>query len=334
MAYEKRLCVLKQLKKGFTADGAPMTGAIVAERLGETLTLTPRIAGLTALREGRYVLAVQAGGECAFFELKGNCPLTLSPSPSVKEGFAALLCFVRGEAEPIAFGACGSASGDYHDLLKALQRRTQPIPVPMPPNQVPGAPSPQVPLAPAIPVPEEPEEPEEEPEEEEGGEDAPFRDAAAAGYDDEAIAAEDYFVDEGAEDAGAEIPHTQKADAEGDRICADEGSAPPFRLVRGGLTYFRTVEKKLKEAFEKFPHDEKLKGVFPHSEWVRAEGALLGIIYAEGVPKYLCVAMEAPPQEVMEYAVFVPVSVFHEEEGIYVVFQDADTGEYVTVSLS
>ena len=38
MAYEKKLCILKQIGKGFTADGMPLMGAVYAERLGSDLT--------------------------------------------------------------------------------------------------------------------------------------------------------------------------------------------------------------------------------------------------------------------------------------------------------
>src|SRR5699024_9097211 len=72
MAYEKKLCILKQIGKGFTADGMPLMGAVYAERLGSDLTLTPRIAGLAPLHEGRYALAVVVGRKEYCLELKGN----------------------------------------------------------------------------------------------------------------------------------------------------------------------------------------------------------------------------------------------------------------------
>ena len=62
MAYEKRVCVLKQMKKGFAADGGDLSGAVYAERLGSELTVTPRLLGLSPLKEGRYALAFSAEG--------------------------------------------------------------------------------------------------------------------------------------------------------------------------------------------------------------------------------------------------------------------------------
>lgn len=322
--YEKRLCVLKQIKKGFTADGGPVTGAVYAERLNGTLTVTPRIAGLSPVSEGRYALSVWTGGEIRAFEWRNNAPVSAPSEASLEKGFSALVCFVKETAEPIAFGRCGDAPEDYGALLAAFsdkekkKERRAPVPVPLPPTELPNVPSPNVPLAPTVPLPDP-------------GEEEPFRDAAV-GYDDEAIAASDYFVCEGAENADPSLGGEGEPCAES-APCPHETdeTARPFRLSRGGLTYYNRIAEKLREAFRKYPKDERLKKTFPHSEWVKTEGALLGIVYAEGLPRFLCVAMETVPDEVKNDAVFVPVSCFSDEEGVYVVFQDADTGEYVRV---
>ena len=80
--------------------------------------------------------------------------------------------------------------------------------------------------------------------------------------------------------------------------------------------------------------DTRLLSVFPHSEWVRKGEALLGIIYEEGIPRYLCVAVFGKrPEEMGERAVFVPLSPFTEDSGAWIVFQDADTGEYIQTSI-
>ncbi len=322
MAYEKRLCVLKQIKKGFTADGEAPAGAVFAERLDGTLTVTPRLAGLAAVSEGRYALAVWAGGKTYCFEWKDNRPFSVSGAPSLEGGFSALVAFVRGGAEPVAYGSCGNAPADPALLLSLFSEKkkggVKPIPVPLSPNQTP-IPAPNVPLAPTVPLPDE-----------EDGE--PFRDAAASGYDDEAIASDDYYLREGAEDAPLAAPGKETADGAAARADEEDGAPSPFRLSCGGLTYYNEIAPKLKEAFRKYPKDERLLAVFPHSEWVRTEAALLGVVYAEGRPRYLCVAMETvPPPEAEPFAVFVPASCFSDDDGVYVVFQDAGTGEYVKV---
>ena len=320
MSYEKRICVLKQIKKGFSADGSPLSGVVYAERLGNELTVTPRIAGLSPVREGRYVLFLWADGETFCVELKANASLKIGSAPSVKGGFAALLCFVRGEPEPVAFGSCGAAPEKYTALLPAVRAEKKPkMPaVPLPPNELPVPTAPNVPRAPVVPVPDP--APEELP---------PREERAAARYNDEAIARDNYF-----RTAGDDDEKTASA------VQAEAGAAAPDDAVdlaarpRGTLTYYYEVKEKLDAAFAANPRDGALLKAFPHSEWVRTEGARLGIIYANGVPRYLCVAAEGefPPDAMKEHAVFVPKDAFSQSEGFWVVFQDADTGEYIQVS--
>ena len=120
MAYEKRVCVVKQIKKGFSADGGALTGAVYAERLGGELTITPRIAGLSPLRDGKYLLALRAQGQTLLLPLEGNAPLRQEDAPSVKDGFSVLICYFKGEAEPVAFGRCGAATDRWSDLLDCI----------------------------------------------------------------------------------------------------------------------------------------------------------------------------------------------------------------------
>lgn len=326
MAYEKRLCVLKQIKKGFSVDGSALSGAVYAERMGQEVIITPKIGTLAPLREGRYALALWIGGATYCLELKGNEPLRIPETNSLKDGFSALICFVRGDAEPLAYGFCGGAPTDHAPLLKVFERKEKVS-----------------------------SEKSQEVQENENclsnGEDEavaaressksdpiPQKQGNESKYDDEAIADADYFggLWEALEDAGAstqaenEEPKAQK----GSCSCADETdeAVHPFKIPRGGLSYYNEIAPKLKEAFKKYPRDEHLMQTFPNSEWVRAENALLGIIYAEGVPRYLCVAMKSkPPKEVEDCSIFVPEGPYSETEGYFVVFQDADTGDYVRI---
>lgn len=321
MAFERRVCVLRQVRKGFSADGSALTGAVYAERLGTELTVTPRIAALSSLKEGRYALFVWVDANIYCLELKGGAPLRIENAPSLSAGFAALLCFVRGEPEPVAYGRCGAAPERYSALLEEAPARKRPIPVPNPPIQTP-APAPNVPLAPTVPLPEPTPEP------------SPHEGRAAARYDDEAIAASDYFAGTGDGDE-----KTAPA-AEGAHGAAAPGDAGDLLLrPRGSLTYYYEVRERLVKAFAEGEKDERLLAVFPRSEWVRRGGALLGVVYEEGIPRWLCVAAAAaegdpPPEAMGGHAVFVPQTHFSQKEGFWVVFQDADTGEYGKVGES
>lgn len=310
MAYEKRVCVLKQVKKGFTADGGALQGAIYCERLGETLTVLPRLLGVAPLSDGRYALVLRIEGKDFCFSLQGSTALHAENVPSIKSGFSALLCYVRGEAEPVAFGNCGAAAETPSSLLASLGGEKRP-PVPTPPVQPVAPPAPNVPPAPSFPVP------------------VPFREEGA--YDDEAIAADNYFS-RPVSDETSSPPKGEGTDGEeeeGEESTHAHEDALLF--TRGSLTYYKEVREKLEAVMRQYPSDTRLKGAFPHSEWVRSPSALLGIIYEEGTPRYLCVAVEGdPPEDVKANGCFVPIGPFS-KEGFTVVFQDADTGAYVKV---
>lgn len=300
MSYEKRVCVLKQTKKGFTADGSALTGAVYAERLGNELTVTPRIAGIAPLKAGRYALAVWVDGQMYCGELSGS--MKISNAPTLARGFAALLCFVKTEAQPVAYGYSAGAPQDYTQLLQAFEeterKKTQKQKTVEPKNTETGS-----------------EQKKEE-------------------YDDDAIAASNYYcLPQDDEDEGARVcAQAQDGEIEGDRhFDEDERAVPPRPVEKGTLAYYDEVRERLEEAFEKYPRDLTLLKIFPHSEWVNSGGALLGVIYAEGLPRYLCVAAEAKhaSDEMKEEGVFVPSSHFSDDEGYIVVFQSADTGDYV-----
>ncbi len=312
MAYEKRVCILKQVKKGFSADGSALSGAVYCERLGADLTLTPRILGIAPLKEGRYGLAVCAEGETAFMQLDGNKPLHVENFPSIKGGLSVLLVFMRGDVEPVAFGSCGVAPQNMDRLLTLFReeeggKRKKEAPPPAEKKQ------------------------------ESGDALRPFREEAASRYDDEAIADVDYFRHAGdadglAPDAGTE---NMQKEEDGDAPFPDAGDA--FLRPQGSLTYYNTVREKLTAVFARYPGDERLKKIFPHSRWVNAGGTLLGVIYEEGIPKFLCVAAEDTgdlPPAMKERGCFVPTSHVSDMVGLYVVFQSADSGEYVEVKMS
>lgn len=322
MAYEKRICILKQLKKGFSADGNALSGVVYAERMGQQLTVTLRMPGLSALKEGRYVLVLQICGKK--FCLLAEEPMTIENAPPVRGGFAALLCFVRSEPEAVAFGWCGSEKTEVPALLRALTEtgRKRPIPTPMPPNEIPAPLQPNVPYAPGVPLPEQ-DPPREDPK----GEAPPFREGALS-YDDEAIAESDYYDAPHADEGGnGEMQAKGEKTAGADHSDQDEDVFIP----RKSLTYYKEVRDEIEAVLKNYPADTRLRWAFPQSDWARSEKSLIGIVYEEGIPRYLCVASEEPDPALKDRSVFVPASPFSDETGFYVVFQDADTGAYVKV---
>ena len=345
MAYEKRVAVLKQVNKGFSADGSELSGAIYAERLGSELSIKVQAAGLAALKEGRYVLVFSAENREFCLDLGGGGAIKIADAPSIKDGFAALVAYVREEVHPVALGRCGSVVKDVPLLLNAItlkNKKKGEIPTPPPVEFPPAGPAVPDNVPPALPPNEPPNTPsfpihgapKGVPEEGE-----PFRERACA-YNDEAIAESDYFgdsvqaCDRNEDSAGKSERKGAKKSGRGNSA-KDDGNINPVLFPKGKLTYYKKVRKAIEQAFEKFPPDTRLLAVFPRSEWVKTESALLGVIYENGQPRYLCVAAEKTgeaPEDMKEHCTFVPESPFSEDKGFYVVFQDADTGAYVDVS--
>ena len=342
MAYEKRVAVLKQVNKGFTADGSALSGAVYAERLGGELSLKVQAAGLAALKEGRYVVVFSAEKKIFCLDLGRGESIRVQNAPSIQNGFTVLVAYVRDVVQPVAFGKCGSAAGDVITLLNAItagEKKKGGMPAsptefpPVAPNIAPNIP-PNIPpsVPPMIPIPEPPSK--EEPETR-----APFREGAVT-YNDEAIAESDYFYDrvqtgDRNENVAGENEGKGRKKKGGKNPSKDDGTQHPVLFPKGKLTYYKKVRGDIERAFEKFPSDTRLLTVFPRSEWVKTESALLGVIYEDGQPRYLCVAAEKtgePPEDMKEHCTFVPESPFSQDKGFYIVFQDADTGAYVNVS--
>lgn len=313
MAFEKRVCVLKQIKKGFAADGKTLSGVVYAERWNEELTLNVRLVDTAPVREGRFALTVWVGGKiyCRDFE---STLFKIREAPGLQGGFSALITFVKGDAEPVAFGSCGAAPSDYTTLLNVFKNEEKKK------SRVQKREGTGEKVQPYCEI-EQKEEKKRE----------------GNGYDDEAIASANYYGEAGKthENGGADgAPYEKEAAEEiAGGTCENAEVEHPFGTGRT-LAYYDTIKERLRLAFEKYPRDMRLNGIFPTGEWVRAEGALLGILYEKGLPRYLCIAVEKgsdPPKEFSESGVFVPLSHFTETEGFYVIFQDADTGEVLKI---
>jgi len=140
-------------------------------------------------------------------------------------------------------------------------------------------------------------------------------------YDDEKISEENYY---GFSSAGGVEDNLQ--------------SRSMLRLfkISDGDTYYKSIRSKLDEVFRSSPRDETLRAVFPHSVWVKNKtGELVGVITEKMTVRYICCAVKADGREkkrITKPGCYVPASFFGKAENYYVAFQDADTGEFVSVS--
>ena len=334
MHYVKKMCVLRQLKQGFSGDGKALSGLVKAEQYGQNVAVEVSIINFAPLSDGEYYCVVaDRYGETELLPLRGKSFFNLVSKLDVTDGFCAVVCFVRQEIIPIAYGVNGQDYYDIHALIDGLER--SPAPVKKEKREDFVAIGKQEP-------PKKTEDPTDNFCEEE------------VDYNDETLAKEDYYkkayqwekederkcLEETADNEQTQSA-TEKEGADGrfdfeeDENCEDV--LHPFKTDGDG--YYLSIKEELDALFEKYPKDDTLKGAFDSSEWARLKGEegaseyLVGVVYKDLTPLYICYAIlgtaGCPPEEIKEESVFIPHTLFDEDAGYFVIFQSAATGECI-----
>ena len=363
MNYVKKMCILRQIRQGFSGDGRALTGLIKIEQYGKNLAVEVSIINFAPLTSGEYYcLIADEKGRTEMLPLRGKSLFNVVTDLETEAGFCGVICFVKNGIFPIAYGTNGDHVYDWRALL----------------NDAVGLPkSPEQNLAVADnrmqngengradtekTVPQTAENMQNEPPmaltNDFSSEDFHKNSAessnrnsvppSAENYDDELVAVKNYYKEnederheseKDREDAQAESGDqtqnpTNGANAEKD--ANDEDVLAPFEKEPDG--YYLSVKSEIDELFEKFPKDETLKQTFPASEWVRIEKngeyQLVGVIYHDWKARYICYALPtetpaSPPEEIAEICTFVPNSAFETGKGHFVIFQSAATGECI-----
>ena len=346
----KRMCILKQLKAGFSADGNPVSGVVRVERYGKLSAAQLSLINFAPLAEGKYVcvLCDRQGERLIFPLLPDKTDYRTEASPfDPEKGFCALVCFLRGGIDCVAAGQYGSGAYNLRLLSEglvnspALHKNTEkgkaPDPPPMPEKEIvfvrgegEGFPV-KLPRSSSI-------QPSEE------------NIKHNQKYDDEAVSMENYYGEETDDGTGniAENHENESSDGAG-KTAETDGNTPsandkaqdvrhPFKFT-DGQTYYLKVKDEIEDLFARGEHTDALRAALPESEWVRvadAGGCLVGLVYNDMQVRYVAYALPAgvervPPKE-LEGACFLPCDPLDEEKGGYfVLFQDADTGECVRV---
>jgi hypothetical protein len=262
--------------------------------------------------------------------LRGKSIFNILSDIDVSSGFCGIICYVKSDVVPIAYGINGNGSYDWRAILNAT-------------------------LPPVFP---------KEGREKAGGEIAfdeeneptvyemntPIPKKEPRTYDDEEVATENYYevkederieptkTDENARTQSA----TESKNTEERANSTANGDASsiftPFGKNPDG--YYLSIKRELEELFSKYPQDTTLCGAFSHSEWVRLKGTkedpqyLVGALFEEGKARYICYALyaenkDAPPEEIKNVCTFVPVSPLLTAKGFFVIFQSAASGECV-----
>ena len=313
MQYFKKMCVLRQVKQGFSGDGRPLSGLIKAEQYGKNLAVEISAVGFAPLSSGVYYCLIADGkGRTETLPMRGKTTFNLISDLDISGGFCGVICFVKNEILPVAYGVNGDGKYD----IKALAAK-------------------------ALLKVEKPQKPKEEKRVEE----------AATSYDDERLAEENYFEKEEGDECGTIEKGGSHVRVEGGNSGEEEDAREGAQTYADGEDvlhafttdsdgFYQSIKPELDELFEKYPRDTVLENAFACSRWVRVRGEegapdeLIGVIYEHGKAKYICYAVpamrSAPPKELEGAGFFIPLTPYETERGFYVLYQSAATGESIT----
>ncbi len=339
MNYVKKMCILRQARQGFSGDGKALSGLIKIEQYGKNLAIEVSVINFAPLVSGEYYCLISDGkGKTEMLSLRGKSLFNILSDLDISHGFCGVICYVKNDVVPVAYGINGNGSYDWKAILNAA------LP-PVFPKSESGEKEKKAETAAADTLQIEENEPTV----------YALNEENRALYDDETVATENYYQEKeekekenerelfseacGNARAQSETENERKKTGTDD---AENGDANdlrhPFETDTDG--YYRAVKGEIDELFQKYPRDTTLVGAFSCSEWVRVKGEenspqyLVGVLFDDGKAKYICYALfaenkDAPPEEIKDACTFVPVSAFAGDKGFFVIFQSATTGECI-----
>lgn len=308
MSYTKNIAVIKGIQGGFSADGGALSGLIKAERYSSELRVEVSLINFAPLTEGRYVVAISDGPhtqiiEGGFFEGQSNV--------DTSKGFAAAVCFVGNGVQLIASAVCGNFQAAAFGLKAEVERAEKIKHVPTKKEQKSAAPV-----------------------------------EVYEVYEDEALAEENYYEFDTPCEGGQPVCQNKEEEEDGCQPCQNEAcvdavedAESQINLARGG--FYQKMRQEVEGLLSTYPPAEELCTAIEDSKWVKISYGedsfyVFGVIFADGVPKYICYGIPAkdsasPPASMQGLASFLGVKTQH-GVGFWVMYQDADTGASVTVS--
>ncbi len=352
MNYIKKMCILRQIKQGFSGDGKTLSGLIKIEQYGKNLAVEVSVINFAPLASGEYYCLLTDGkGKTEMLSLRGKSIFNILTDLDFSGGFCGIICYVQTEVVPIAYGINGNGAYDWRSILnkamppvfpKKRETESTAFSAALDPFTEESEPTVyemngKIPVATPLPR----------------AEDIPVAELieeAPAAYDDERIAGKNYFEEEKNErveltetDENANVKGADKDEGAtaGTHAKEDDDAARvlhPFKRDPDG--YYQSIKGELDELFAGYPKDVTLSRTFPQSEWVRLRGSedspefLVGALYEEGRVRYICYALaaeerETPPEEIKGVCSFVPASPLVGAAGFFVIFQSAASGECI-----
>ncbi len=344
MNYVKKMCILRQIKPGFSADGKTLSGLIKVEQYGKNLAVEVSIINFAPLVSGEYYCLLSDGrGKTEMLSLRGKSIFNILSDIDVAGGFCGIICYIKNEVVPIAYGINGNGSYNWRAILNKALPPVFPKNDRSAKNELAGSETP-----PPLPSFEQKREQKEGTMVELREKTHPISPLYKENYDDEAVATKNYYEEEKNERVEPKKTFqdeniTGTTQTEG----AEKGTNPPPHGNAAGVFeafnknadgYYLSVKRELDELFEKYPRDKSLCGAFSSSEWVRLKGErnapeyLVGAVYEGGRVRYICYALAAddgdnPPEEIKNVCSFIPCAPLVGSKGFFVIFQSAASGE-------
>lgn len=322
--YVKKIAVIKQLKGGFSADGGAISGLIKIETYAGYLKAEVSLINFAPLSEGRYVFGVSDGVHTVVFE---DVLFECESDFNCQNGFAFIVCFLRGTASPIASAYCGQAGGFLPALTQEMQRREQ-----VKPNKDNGAAYDDEAVSEVNYYEFKADESgeiicESEKKEEEFN---------SSGEDEKAVCPVE-ITQEGRADGLNEIEKTVAS------IGENEKTEQPVdgELTEGlaGGDFYSRMQGDIEKIFASYPKDSDLEEVLVGSRFVKIEYGerayyAFGVLYIGGNPAYICYGVpslnaEQPPKSLKGFSSYIPCK----NGGYWMTYQDAKTGVSVDVEL-
>lgn len=114
-------------------------------------------------------------------------------------------------------------------------------------------------------------------------------------------------------------------------------------ILPDNSTFYEAISEQVEDLFNKYPAETNLESLIPNSKWVKIDYEnngnyyVLGLIYEDITLKYICYGVpgqysEIAPNGLDTYSQWLPTDINNPtEEGYWVMYQDAMTGESIEV---
>ena len=117
MNYIKKMCILRQLKQGFSGDGKTLSGLVKTEQYGKNLAVEVAIINFAPLVDGEYYCILADGkGNTETLSLLGKSFFNLLTDLDIMDGFCAVICYIKNEITPVAYGVNGEKNYDWKKI--------------------------------------------------------------------------------------------------------------------------------------------------------------------------------------------------------------------------